>query len=72
MQSVETFFDHLWQQYTDINPQAHAIHALLQARGETVVNDHVALRTFNTEKLGIDRLSTIFENMAVTISRPSS
>lgn len=63
MQSVETFFENLWQQYTDINPQAHAIHALLQTRGETVVNDHVALRTFNTEKLGITRLSKIFENM---------
>ncbi len=63
MQTVETFFGHLWQQYTDINPQAHAIHALLEARGETVVNDHVALRTFNTEKLGIDRLSKIFEDM---------
>ena len=63
MQTVEQFFDHLWQQYTDINPQAHAIHALLKARGETVVNDHVALRTFNTEKLGIDRLAKIFEDM---------
>ena len=63
MQTVESFFAQLWQQYTDINPQARAIHALLQARGETVVNDHVALRTFNTEKLGIDRLSKIFESM---------
>jgi len=63
MQTVETFFEHLWQQYTDINPQALAIHALLQARGETVVNDHVAMRTFNTEKLGIDRLSKTFEAM---------
>jgi len=63
MQTVETFFENLWQQYTDINPQAHAIHALLQARGESVVNDHVALRTFNTEKLGINRLSKIFEDM---------
>ncbi len=63
MQSVESFFAHLWQQYTAINPQAHAIHSLLEARGETVVNDHVALRTFNTEKLGIDQLSKIFEAM---------
>lgn len=63
MQNVETFFEHLWQQYTDINPQAHDIHALLQARGETVINDHVALRTFNTEKLGIDSLSKIFTGM---------
>lgn len=63
MQTVEEFFANLWQQYTAINPQARAIHALLEERGEQVVNDHVALRTFNTEKLGIDRLATIFEDM---------
>ena len=44
MQSVTTFFNHLWQQYTAINPQADAIHRLLEARGETVVNDHVCLK----------------------------
>lgn len=63
MQTVENFFNNLWHQYTSINPQADAIHTLLKARGETVVNDHVALRTFNTQKLGIDNLSQIFENM---------
>ncbi len=63
MQTVESFFENLWQQYTEVNPQAHAIHTLLQARGESVVNDHVAMRTFNTDKLGIDRLAKIFENM---------
>jgi len=63
MQTVEIFFEHLWQQYTAINPQADAIHALLEARGEQVVNDHVALRTFNTKKLGIDCLSKVFEDM---------
>ncbi|MFC3195652.1 DUF1338 domain-containing protein [Marinicella sediminis] len=60
MHVVEEFFTHLWQQYTAINPQAKAIHALLEDRGETVVNDHVALRTFNTSKLGIDVLSDHF------------
>ncbi len=63
MQTIEEFFANLWQQYTAINPQARAIHSLLEKRGEKVVNDHVALRTFNTEKLGIDRLATIFEDM---------
>lgn len=63
MQAVEQFFAHLWDQYTAINPQAKAIHELLEARGETVVNDHVALRTFNTAKLGIDTLSDHFMAM---------
>ncbi|WP_223788579.1 DUF1338 domain-containing protein [Marinicella meishanensis] len=63
MSTVENFFANLWQQYTAINPQAEAIHELLAARGESVVNDHVALRTFNTDKLGIDRLGYLFETM---------
>ena len=63
MSKVEDFFAQLWHQYTAINPQANAIHGLLEARGEAVVNDHVALRTFNTEKLGIDRLGSLFEAM---------
>ena len=63
MNPVTAFFDQLWQQYTAINPQAHAIHQLLAKRGETVVNDHVALRTFNTPKLGIDNLAGLFEAM---------
>ncbi len=63
MQTVEEFFANLWHQYTEINPQARAIHDLLENRGETVVNDHVALRTFNTEKLGIDRMADIFTDM---------
>lgn len=63
MQTVENFFENLWHQYTEVNPQARAIHALFEARGETVINDHVALRTFNTAKLGIDNLAQIFEAM---------
>lgn len=58
--SVENLFDALWNQYTEINPQAQKIHGLLQERGENVINDHIALRTFNTEKLGINNLAKTF------------
>ncbi len=37
----------LWQDYVAQAPQAARIVALLEARGEKVVNDHVALRTFD-------------------------
>ncbi len=59
--AIEHLFDRLWQQYTGINPQAAVIHELLSRRGEHVVNDHIALRTFNTPKLGIDALARVFE-----------
>ncbi len=61
--SIESLFDRLWQQYTAVNPQAQRIHDLLARRGETVVNDHIALRTFNTEKLGIETLARVFRQL---------
>jgi len=58
---VEQFFQSLWQQYTSITPQAASIHQLLSERGEQPVNDHVALRTFGTEKLGLKSLIPLIE-----------
>ena len=58
--SVEQLFSHLWQQYIKINPQADIIHNILEKRGENVINDHIALRTFNTEKLGIFKMAQTF------------
>lgn len=58
--SVEQLFQHLWQQYIDINPQAQLIQKLLEQRGEAVINDHIALRTFNTEKLGLIHIADSF------------
>lgn len=63
MSKVEALFENLWQQYTAINPQAESIHQLLTERGETVVNDHIAIRTFNTEKLGIDSIAQVFVDL---------
>jgi len=59
-QPVEQLFQQLWQQYIAINPQAEKIQKLLNKRGETVINDHIALRTFNTEKLGLINIADIF------------
>jgi hypothetical protein len=50
--SAEILLDALWRDYTALTPQAARIHALFAARGETIVNDHVALRTY--ARPGID------------------
>jgi Domain of unknown function (DUF1338) len=52
---------HLWQDYTDSTPQARRIHALFEARGDTVQNDHVALRSLGLPGLGISALARPFE-----------
>lgn len=56
MQALDVFFDKLWQQYSAICPQALAIHRLFESKGEVLVNDHVAFRTFANSHISIDNL----------------
>jgi len=59
--TVTELLDALWRDYVASTPQAAKIHALLAARGETIVNDHVALRTYGVAGIGIDALARPFE-----------
>ncbi|QFI37260.1 DUF1338 domain-containing protein [Moritella marina ATCC 15381] len=54
MSILDNFFDKLWQQYSEISPQALAIHQLFENKGETLVNDHVAFRTFADSHISLD------------------
>src|SRR5690606_11139415 len=46
----------------EISPAALRIHQAFVDRGETVANDHIALRTLNHPRLGIKSLAKQFEN----------
>lgn len=60
MKSLQELLDRLWLDYVERTPQAPRIHALLEGRGEKVVNDHIALRTFDDPRIGIDALARAF------------
>ncbi len=60
---AEELFEKLWNQYADVNVQANQIHCLLRERGEDVVNDHIALRTFGLPGVNIECLSKVFREM---------
>ena len=64
--TLEQLLDRLWDDYARLNPQAQAIHRLLQARGETVANDHIAFRTFDNPRIGIDALARTFIDLGYT------
>lgn len=59
---LDAFLEKSWKRYVKLTPEAPLIHQLLEDRGETLINDHVAYRTFNIK--GIDRLSLgrVFED----------
>jgi hypothetical protein len=60
MSDVRPLLARLWDDYAAINPQAKAIHKLLGHQGETVVNDHIALRTFDDPRVNLDTLARAF------------
>jgi hypothetical protein len=60
MGTIVELLDRLWQDYAAMNPQARQIHDLLSRRGERVVNDHIALRTFDTPCIGLNALANPF------------
>jgi len=53
---VTKLFDNIWQQYIAVTPSADSIRQLL-ANGGDVINDHVAYRTFNLEKVNLNKLA---------------
>ncbi|UTW03609.1 DUF1338 domain-containing protein [Amphritea atlantica] len=59
----DTFFAMLWDDYIEIAPQAEKIHHLFTRLGETVVNDHVAFRTFSDSPIDLDHLQPVILSM---------
>lgn len=56
----ETLFESLWNQYTERTPSAEGIRNLFVQEGNVVKNDHIAIRTFNDKRVGIEVLSKAF------------
>ena len=59
--TTKELLDALWRDYVASTPQAERIQNLLAARGETIRNDHVALRTFDAPGIGMAALGRVFE-----------
>ena len=49
---LQQLFAAIWDDYLELNPDARSIYQLFGGAAE-VVNDHIALRTFNIEKVNI-------------------
>lgn len=60
---LDTLFDNLWNDYSAMNKQAGVIHDALEKRGEKVVNDHVAFRTFNFPSVNIGVMASFFTRL---------
>lgn len=62
-----TLFQKLWDNYLAVTPSATNIHRiLLGTQGGEVVNDHIALRTFNLAPVNLDKLAEHFLSLGYT------
>lgn len=55
--------DRLWTAYSNENPSAGKIMELFRNMGEIPANDHVAFRTFDDKRIGINVLARAFEDL---------
>lgn len=61
--ALKELLSKMWTDYCQLNPAAKRIHDLFVSEGEQVLNDHIALRTFNHPRLGIQQLGRQFKAM---------
>jgi hypothetical protein len=59
---AEEFLSQAWSRYVRLTPDAAVIHRLLSERGERIINDHVAFRTFDINGIGRLELGRVFED----------
>lgn len=60
--NVDLLFKNLWKNYLSVTPSAKKVHELLgSTQTEDVLNDHIAVRTFNLEKVGLEKLAAHFK-----------
>ena len=67
---LDSVFENLWREYTRSNPQAKSVYDLVLAREQqtdmsvtSLANDHIALRTFNIPRIGIEALAQHFRKI---------
>ena len=58
--SIETVLEKMWQDYLLLNPEAQRVVDTLVAEGESIVNDHIALRTFNVGVVALEECAKPF------------
>jgi len=63
MSPLDDLLSRLWDDYVRLNPHALKVRRLLEGRGERVVNDHIALRTFDDPRVNEQVLGRAFTKL---------
>jgi hypothetical protein len=60
MRPIDILLKKLWDDYKELNIAPERIQELLVSNDQTVINDHIALRTFDDPRVNIDRIAAPF------------
>ena len=59
--TIQQLLDAMWQDYLALTPDAKPIHQLFAGQNQgVVVNDHIALRTFDLDKVALEKIARPF------------
>ena len=58
--NYQDIFNRLWADYIAQNPHAKKVYDFFVSEGEEVLNDHIAFRTFNDNRINVDLLAKVF------------
>ncbi len=62
--NIDKLFENLWRNYISVTPTATKIHDLFaQTQKSDIINDHIALRTFNLKKVNLEKLAQHFKKV---------
>ncbi len=63
MSANQRWFEALWRDYSAMAPRVSSIKKSLEIRGEQVLNDHVAFRTFDLAPINLESLAPTIESL---------
>ena len=61
--AIQNVFKMLWGDYTDLNPRLLALEKKIEERGDVIINDHVAFRTFDDSRINVESMGRIFTQL---------
>lgn len=65
--TIEKLFDNMWQDYLELNPDASKIYQLF-SENNTVVNDHVAFRTFGLPGMRVEDIAQPLVDLGYSVA----
>ena len=64
---IKDLFEKLWKKYVETNPQVADVKKLFEDKGNTVLNDHIALRSFNYKECDIKKVGEKFVELGYEV-----